>query len=225
MLARMGFTGLLICAALQGCGESSGQPKVADPSLYEPRIVSEPGGESRDAKTAGETKKPAASASARTLRPTVVSGVALAPTELYGGKLRLLVPQVFARLSAEEIGELFKGSARPDVVFRSPDGEMFIVVALLATPLLPDKVEASFPAAKKALATTYPDCPKRIEALRVVEGATWMHFDLDGEKRAMIAMTSLDRRQLRVEASFRAKPAQKWVDVVQKMWDTAIVAE
>ena len=52
-----------------------------------------------------------------------------------------------------------------------------------------------------------------------------MRFDLDGEKRAMIAMTSLDGRQLRIETIFLKKPEQKWVEVVRKMWETAVVSD
>lgn len=211
-MRSLGLAAVLLTALLPvACGESSNQPPMSDPSLYEPKIVRE--------KDAG---KPAAP---RTLAPVVVSGVALAPTELYDGKLRILLPQTFRRLPAATVAERFKTGAKPDAMFQSPDESMFIVVALLPTPLLPAKVADAFPAAKRALAATYPDCPTRIETLVEVDGRNWMRFDLDGDKRAMIAMTSLDGRQLRIEAIFLKKPEQKWVDVVRKMWETAVVSD
>ena len=205
--------------ALPGCDDSGGKPKVGDPSLYEPPIIH---GEHPDGRAASGTGK---SEPARTLRPSVVSGIALAPVSLFDGKLQLLVPQTFQPMSEDSIRSRFPSGSKPDAMFESADGNVFIVVVLLTDPLIPSKVEAAFPAAKRALAATYPDCPARIETLAVVDGRTWMRFDLDGDKRAMIAMTSLDGRQLRVETIFLGKPEQKWVDAMKKMWETAVIAD
>ena len=210
---------LLGSPALLGCDDSGNKPKVGDPSLYEPPIIhgEHPGGRAAPGSSA--------SGSARTLRPAVVSGVALAPVSLFDGKLQLLVPQTFRPMSEDAIRSRFPSGSKPDAMYESGDGNVFIVVVLLTDPLIPSKVEAAFPAAKRALAATYPDCPTRIETLAVLDGRTWMRFDLDGDKRAMIALTSLDGRQLRVETIFLEKPEQKWVDVTRKIWETAVIAD
>lgn len=215
---------LLGSPALLGCDDSGNKPKVGDPSLYEPPIIrgEHPGGRAAPGSSASGSS---ASGSARTLRPAVVSGVALAPVSLFDGKLQLLVPQTFRPMSDDAIRSRFPSGSRPDAMFESADGNVFVVVVLLTDPLIPSKVEAAFPAAKRALAATYPDCPTRIETLAVLDGRTWMRFDLDGDKRAMIAMTSLDGRQLRVETIFLEKPEQKWVDVTRKMWETAVISD
>lgn len=215
---------LLGSPALLGCDDSGSKPQVGDPSLYEPPIIhgEHPGGRAAPGSSASGSN---ASGSVRTLRPAVVSGVALAPVSLFDGKFQLLVPQTFRPMSDDAIRSRFPSGSRPDAMFESADGNVFIVVVLLTDPLIPSKVEAAFPAAKRALAATYPDCPTRIETLAVLDGRTWMRFDLDGDKRAMIAMTSLDGRQLRVETIFLEKPEQKWVDVTRKMWETAVIAD
>jgi hypothetical protein len=220
----------LLCApGLLGCDESASKSKVGDPSLYEPPIIhgEHPGGRAASGSEASssEASSSEGSAPARTLRPAVVSGVALAPVSLFDGKLQLLVPQTFRPMSEDVIRSRFPSGSKPDAMFESADGNVFIVVVLLTDPLIPSKVEAAFPAAKRALAATYPDCPTRIETLAVLDGRTWMRFDLDGDKRAMIAMTSLDGRQLRVETIFLEKPEQKWVDVTRKMWETAVIGD
>jgi hypothetical protein len=203
----------LCCAC--GCGDSSAKQQVADPSLYEPKIV-----QAAPTKPAG-----AAHAPPRTLKPATVSGVAMAPQSLFDGKLQILVPQTFTQMSESEIASLFKGAARPDVVFQSADKEMFLVIAQLKDPMLPDQVKGGFERAKKGMLAAYPDCTKRSETLAEVDGRTWMRFDLDGEKRVMVAVTSLDGRTLRIEASFVSKPAPKLTDAVKKMWETAVVAD
>jgi hypothetical protein len=210
------IVGLVLASSLFCCDDSPRKPKVGDPSLYEPPIV----------QNGGSNASPSSSAEPpRTLRPAVVSGIALAPQSLFGGKLRILVPQTFSQMSEASLAQRFPGSARPDAVFESADGNMFIVVALLTDPLIASRVEAEFPAAKRALAATYPDCPTRIETVAKVDGRAWMRFDLDGEKRAMIAMSSLDGRQLRIETIFIEKPEQKWIDAMRKMWETAVIAD
>lgn len=213
---RAACCGLALLALLWGCDESPRKRQMADPSLYEPPIVRN---DAPMAEGKGDTGP------ARTLKPTVVSGIAMAPQALFDGKLRILVPQTFTKMSAADLSKRFSGSARPDAVFEGADGNVFIVVALLTDPLVPSKVESEFPAAKRALAATYPDCPNRTETLAVLDGRTWMRFDLDGEKRAMIAMTSLEGRQLRIETIFIEKPEQKWVDVIKKMWETALISD
>lgn len=205
---------LAALCALVGCGESSNQPKVSDPSLYEPPIVRE----EAPARTA-------APSGPRTLRPAIVSGVALAPQSLFDGKLRILVPQTFTQMSDADIASLFKGAARPDVVFQSNDKQMFLVIAHLKEPMLPNQVKGAFENAKKGMLAAYPDCTKRSETLAEVDGRTWMRFDLDGEKRVMVAVTSLDGRMLRIEATFLSKPEPKLTDAVKKMWETAVIAD
>ena len=206
--------GLAASLAILGCGESSNQPKVSDPSLYEPPIV-----------RGDAAERAAPSAGPRTLKPTIVSGVAMAPQTLFDGKLRMLVPQTFTQMSDADIASLFKGGARPDVVFQSNDKEMFLIVALLRDPLLPNQVKGAFESAKKGMLAAYPDCTKRSETLAEVDGRTWMRFDLDGEKRVMVAVTSLDGRTLRIEATFLSKPEPKLTDAVKKMWETAVVVD
>lgn len=205
--------GLALAAALGACGESSTQPKVVDPALYEPTIVRE------------DSPKRKAPAEPRTLKPTIVSGVAMAPQTLFGGKLRLLVPQTFTQMPDAEVASLFKGAARPDVVFQSVDKEMFLVIAQLKDPLLPEQVKGAFENTKKGMLLAYPDCNKRVETLAEVDGRTWMRFDLDGDKRAMVAVTSLDGRTLRVETTFLSKPDAKWTEAFKKMWDTAVIVD
>jgi hypothetical protein len=213
MSKAVAMLGLAAACALVGCGDSSGKPKVADPSLYEPPIVRE------DAPSRSPATGP------RTLKPTIVSGVAMAPQTLFDGKLRLLVPQSFTQMSDSDIASLFKGSARPDVVFQSADKQMFLVLAQLKDPLLPNQVKGAFENTKKGMLAAYPDCTKRSETLAEVDGRTWMRFDLDGEKRVMVAVTSLDGRALRVEATFLSKPEPKLTDAVKKMWETAVIAD
>ena len=214
MPKAMATVGLAVACALVGCGESSTQPKVIDPSIYEPPIVREE--TPRRKKTAEEP---------RTLKPTIVSGVAMAPQTLLGGKLRILVPQTFTQMPDAEVASLFKGSARPDVVFQSADKQMFIIVAHLKDPLIPDQVGNAFDAAKKTMLALYPECTKRSETLAEVDGRTWMRFDLDGEKRVMVAVTSLAGRTLRIETTFLSKPEQKLTDAVKKMWETAVLSD
>lgn len=198
-----------------GCGDSSGSPKVVDPALYEPPIVRE-----------GEVKKPSAAKSEpRTLRPAIVSGMAMAPQLLFDGKLRMLVPQTFTQMPEDRVAELFGSGARPDAVFQSADRKIFLVVALLKDPLLPDQVKGSFEATRKKMLAAYPDCTERNETIAEVDGRPWMRFDLDGEKRVMVAVTSLDGKTLRIEASFIDKPEQKWVDAIRKSWDTAVLVD
>lgn len=212
MPKTLATAGLAIACVLVGCGESETQPKVVDPSIYEPPIVRE------------DTPRPKkAKSEPRTLKPTIVSGVAMAPQSLFDDKLRILVPQNFTQMSDAEIGSLFKGNARPDAVFQSADKQMFIVVALLKDPLIPDQVRNAFEGVKKGMLAAYPECDKRSETLAEVDGRTWMRFDLDGEKRVMVAVTSFEGRTLRIEASFVTKPEPKFTDAVKKMWETAVI--
>lgn len=211
-LAAMRAT--MLATMLASCGESSSSPKVSDPSLYEPTIVREDSPPRK--KSASEP---------RTLRPTTVAGVAMAPQTLLGGKLRLLVPQNFTQMPDSEVSSLFKGGARPDAVFQSADKQMFLLVALLKDPMLPDQVKGGFEATKKSMLAIYPECTKRIETLAEVDGRTWMRFDLDGDKRVMAAVTSLDGRTLRVETTFVSKPDAKWTEAFKKMWETAVLVD
>jgi len=99
------------------------------------------------------------------------------------------------------------------------------VLAQLKDPLLPNQVKGAFENAKKGMLAAYPDCTKRLETIAEVDGRAWMRFDLDGEKRVMVAVTSLDGRTLRVEATFLSKPEPKLVDAVKKMWETAVIVD
>jgi hypothetical protein len=201
--------------AATGCGESSSSPKVVDPALYEPPIVRE-----------GEGRKPSsAKAELRTLKPAFVSGVAMAPRSLLDDKLRMLVPQTFTQMPADRVAELFGSGARPDAVFQSADRKVFLVVVLLRDPLLPDQVRGAFESTKKTMLAAYPDCTERSETILEVDGRPWMRFDLDGAKRVMVAVTSLDGKTLRIEASFVDKPEQKWVDAIRRSWETAVLVD
>jgi len=212
---------LAAASLLAACDGSSNKPKVSDPSLYEPPIVR---GESAE-KAAAHDSSAAKPSAPRVLKPAIVSGIAMAPQTLFGGKLRILVPQNFTQMPDAEVASLFKGGARPDVVFQSADKSMFLVIAQLKDPMLPGQVKGAFESAKKGMLAAYPDCTKRSETLAEVDGRTWMRFDLDGEKRVMVAVTSLDGRTLRVEASFIGKPEQKWTDAVRRMWETAVIVD
>jgi hypothetical protein len=214
MQKAMATAGLAVACALVGCGESSTQPKVVDPAIHEPPIVRE-----------DSPARKKATAGPRTLKPTIVSGVAMAPQTLFDGKLRILVPQTFTQMPESEVASLFKGSSRPDVVFQSVDKQMFIIVAHLKDPLLPDQVKGAFEGVKKGMLAAYPDSTSRSETLAEVDGRTWMRFDLDGEKRAMVAVTSLDGRTLRIETTFLSKPEPKLTDAVKKMWETAVIVD
>lgn len=212
-MQRAFATAAISFAALIGGCDDSGQTQVSDPSLYEPKIVQ------------GDAPAKKSSAAPRALRPAIVSGVAMAPQTLFDGKLRILVPQTFTQMSDSEVAGLFKGGARPDVVFKSADEQMFLLIVLLKDPMLPQQVKGAFESAKKGMLTAYPDCTKRSETLAEVDGRTWMRFDLDGEKRVMAAVTSLDGRTLRIEATFVSKPDAKWTDAFKKMWETAVLVD
>jgi hypothetical protein len=205
--------GVAVSSLLAACDDSTSSPKVSDPALYEPTIVRE------DSPPRKKSSEP------RSLRPTTVSGVAMAPQTLFDGKLRLLVPQNFTQMPEAEVASLFKGGARPDAVFQSADKKMFLLVALLKDPMLPDQVKGGFEATKKSMLAIYPECTKRIETLAELDGRTWMRFDLDGEKRVMAAVTSLDGRTLRIETTFVSKPDAKWTEAFKKMWETAVIVD
>ena len=149
----------------------------------------------------------------------------MAPRILLDDRLRLLVPQTFTEMPADRVAELFGSGARPDAVFQSADRKIFLVIALLSEPLLPDQVRGAFASTKKAMLAAYPDCTERSETLAEVDGRPWMRFDLDGAKRVMVAVTSLDGKTLRIEASFVEKPEQKWVDAIRRSWETAVLVD
>ena len=144
------------------------------------------------------------------------------------GRIQLLVPKAFSRLSPSSLRRDYPPDRRPTLVLSNAERTVNVAVTHATTPLLPNELSVAHAAFEQMVRELYPSAAWQRSEEVTVNGRRFFAVDVRTASptriRTLMLGTSLERRFLLVSFSCLEPLESSWIPIGERMLQSIRVA-